>query len=248
MKSSKGFLIIIISICFLSNIFIVSGLKSEPLGEFDTPPTIDGIFSNGEWKISQIFIENNTMMNDLLTVETYAYFVNDQENLYVMVDATGDPTDDAGDECLLRFHNEGVTRDIEIIGASGAEKNTNFIAKVGYGQSPNNPNDHKIYEFCIPLAYLNTGVVDFIDFCSPAVGKKIASMPYDSSTGRDNEWPPELDVENMNTWDEVEISEKPSPVGGELVTKTTMMLPLAILFIAFTLLKTSKNKNLEFLS
>jgi hypothetical protein len=173
-------------------------------------------------------------MNDLLTIETYAYFVNDQEYLYVMVDATGDPTDDAGDECLLRFHNEGVTRDIEIIGAGGVEKNTDFIAKVGYGQSLNNPNDHKIYEFCIPLVYLNTGVVDFIDFCSPAIGKKIASMPYDSSTGRDNEWPPELDVENMNTWDEVEISEKPVAVGGQLLPN--ILPPLAFASIILLIL------------
>jgi len=246
MRHLKISLIILSLICFFTHTIIVNGLTSAPISDNDTPPIIDGIFLLGEWETYQIFIENNTDINGYTTIETFTYFAHNEIFLYVMVDATGDPTDNSGDECLLWFHNEGVTSEIEIIGASGEEILEPFTAKIGYGPSPNNIDDHKIYEFRIPLDYLNTRVVDVIDFCSPAIGKKIASMPYDSNTGRDNEWPPGLETSEISTWDDVFLDKIPTPVGGEVLPNIIQIISGTIfLFIILgTIQLYKKNESL----
>lgn len=176
----------------------------------ETPPTIDGAFMSGEWNSPQIFIENTTT-----TIETYVYFMNDKVNLYVMVDAVGDTTDGGNDECLLVFHNNGTIRLFEIVGASGKVEHNDFYAVIGYGTSPNSAINHKIYEWSIPLTFI-TEPGKSVDFCSPPWKHGIASMPFDSSTNKDNVWPSGLDERNPETW----AIFKPAsalPVGGEIV-------------------------------
>jgi hypothetical protein len=62
-------------------------------------PSIDGNFIAGEWENPQLLIPS--------PIHTYVYFVNDNENLYICVDAAngaaGDYTKDDSDACELIF-------------------------------------------------------------------------------------------------------------------------------------------------
>jgi len=161
-----------------------------------TAPTIDGRFTEGEWWNAQIH-----MTAPDYEIDAFVYFLNDNSNLYVLVDAIGDTTDSAMDECLLVFGFQDQVR-VEVIGASGPPSTGGFTGAIGYGGSPNNPAAHKIYEFSIPFSYIHTQPGWPIDFSSPRSGKHIlgASMPYDGDSGRDNVWPVTLQEGNIDTW------------------------------------------------
>jgi hypothetical protein len=137
-----------------------------------SPPTIDGVFTPGEWSGPQIVFEAPTY-DETYVLPTYAYFVNDASNLYVMVDAVGDIVDDSSDECLMWFNYDGqgyALNEVKIEGKSGTETTAPFHAKIGFGSSPNGAVDHKIYEFSIPLSWLGIAPGQPIEFCSPKWG------------------------------------------------------------------------------
>lgn len=160
----------------------------------DSPPTIDGKFIAGEWFNLQI-----VMTEPDFPIDAFAYFMNDDSNLYVLVDAIEDTTENSidpgpADECLLIFDFES-NKIIRIRGTSQLwlKSNEIFEAAIGFDSSPNSPNTHKIYEFCIPFSSLNIEPGVPIDFCSP-FWKNQASIPYDPTGGdfNDNIWPPEI--------------------------------------------------------
>ena len=161
-----------------------------------TPPVIDGNFLSGEWSNLQLVFKSPDYP-DSYVLPTYVYFLNDNSNLYVLVDAVGDPADGVSDECLLWFNFINTVK-VSIIGASGTKINTNFNAAIGFSSSPNSASAHKIYEFCIPFSYINSAPGQTIDFCSPEL--KGGSMPFDFETYHDNIWPLGLIVDNLDTW------------------------------------------------
>lgn len=219
-----------------------------------SPPTIDGTFTPGEWFNLQI-----VMTEPDFPIDAFAYFMNDDSNLYVLVDAIEDTTENPinpgpADECLLIFDFES-NKIIRIRGTSTiSEKNSeNFEAAIGFDSSPNSPNTHKIYEFCIPLSYLNIEPGESIDFCSPW-WKAQASIPYDPTGGdyNDNIWPPEMGTgtewqTERDLWG-VLSSGRHAPVGGLVtpVNKLSILTPylaLAALIgvvISITIRKTKK--------
>lgn len=156
-----------------------------------SPPTIDGVFTPGEWSGPQIVFEAPTYPGTYV-LPTYVYFVNDRSNLYVMVDAVGDATNDPGDESLMWFNYDGAgfaLNVVKVVGTAGIEIPTPFHAVVGFGGSPNSISPpHKIYEFGIPLSWLNKMPGESIDFCSP-MWKFGSSISYDAFNGNDNVWP-----------------------------------------------------------
>jgi hypothetical protein len=176
-------------------------------------PSIDGKFSQGEWPDSpQIAFRvppyNSTYLNATV------YIMNDNSKLYVMVDATGDRTNDEGDENLIVLANTEISTLkatftwVEFWGLGGklctqpggvCYTPTGVIGAVGYASSPNSPTNHKMYETSIPLKLLNATAGQEIDFCSPRkpTGTSVppvggSSISYDDSTGRDNPWPDQL--------------------------------------------------------
>ena len=206
-----------------------------------SPPTIDGVFTLGEWSGPQIVFEAPTYPASYV-LPTYVYFVNDASNLYVMVDAVGDNDDDSGDECLMWFNYNGTgyaLNEVKIVGPSGTEMTTPFHAMIGYGSSPNGAVDHKIYEFSIPLSWLGVAPDQPIEFCSPKY-QKGGSLGYDSdmTSGitHDNIWPLGLiDLTPpiaLDLWGQVQVSASPSPVGGliEPVNKLAVFAPYLALF------------------
>lgn len=210
----------------ISSIFIPSAFTQEkPLIHSiltNAPPNIDGVFSTGEWDNLVILFKAPEYPSNYV-LPTYAYMLHDNAKLYVMVDAVGDVTDDAGDECLLIFDFNSDPTDgyiiIRIRGTSIAftKSSNDFDASVGFGASPNSGITHKIYEFAIPLSYINTRPNQIVDFCSPHY-KTAISMPYDSSNGNDNIYPIGLGTgdewqESANGWGLLFLS---NPVGGYL--------------------------------
>jgi hypothetical protein len=67
-----------------------------------SPPSIDGTVQLGEWSNLVISFTSPTYP-DSYVLPTYVYFMNDVSNLYVLVDAVGDTTNEVSDECLLIF-------------------------------------------------------------------------------------------------------------------------------------------------
>lgn len=176
--------------------------------------SVNGIISAGEWPSSPQLVLDTPGF----PIQTYVYCMNDSVNLYFLVDAVGDTSDDSNcDECLLWF---GVGPDTFIAetwiqngGLSTSVLPSGGQAAIGFGTSPNDTaTDHRIYEFKIPLSSINASPGQTIDFASPPVGKAcyaagvIASMPYDGSTGRDNVWPPDVDTSDRETWSRLQLN------------------------------------------
>lgn len=197
----------------------------------DSPPDIDGKFTDGEWSNLQITFKSPEYPADYV-LPTYAYFLNDDSNLYVLVDAVGDTTDVANDECLLIFDNNSNPADgftvIRIVGINDPTKwsqsSDNFDAAIGYDSSPNSPNTHKIYEFAIPFTFINTQPGQSFDFCSPYYKSPLpaGSMPFDSEGDLDNIWPQGLGrdssgwQQNADGWG-IMNTKLIAPVGGHFV-------------------------------
>ena len=72
-------------------------VSSNPL--VGPAPTIDGAAGLTEWGGAyQLYLDGA-----IYPIETYVYFLNDSDNLYVLVDAVDDQSEDDPDECLLVF-------------------------------------------------------------------------------------------------------------------------------------------------
>jgi hypothetical protein len=204
----------------------------------DNPPNIDGKFLAGEWSNLQITFSSTEYPSDYV-LPTYAYFLNDGSNLYVLVDTVGDTTDDSpSDECLLIFDNNSDPTDgftvVRIQGSSDPmtwiKSSDDFDAAIGYGSSPNSPDSHKIYEFAIPFTYINTQPGQSFDFCSPFWKSPLpsGSMPFDSNTNYDNVWPQGLgkdtDVWRQNADGWGIITTGAPAVGGHLVPMNKLVI------------------------
>lgn len=176
-----------------------------------TPPTLDGIFTPGEWDDATM-ADLTIILNNMLG--SYMYVMNDANNLYVLYDVVGDTTDDPGDTSALGFdtNHDGAngpsTGDDDFFGVGswfGAESHYEWdfgmgdwqlhcspfsepgLAVVyGFGASPNSGADHRIFEWSVPLSTLDAvpgGTIGFAAGCQWAPG--IA----DDSTGNLDQWP-----------------------------------------------------------
>jgi hypothetical protein len=190
----------------------VSGPTITSLPPGATPPTIDGTAGAGEWPYGSPQISlTDGVTYPTYVIPTYVYFVNDQTNLYALVDAVGDQT--AGtyvDECLMDF-GSSLQYTAEICSLQTTYSTpvlTNGFAAMGFGTSPNDPvNAHRIYEFRFPFADIGSGPGQSINFASPSVFFKTlcgptvpTSMPFDGATGKDNVWPPGVNPGNPATY------------------------------------------------
>jgi hypothetical protein len=194
------------------------------------PPTIDGTVTQGEWSNLQITFDSSTYPASYV-LPTYVYFLNDQSNLYVLVDAVGDTLDNPSDQCLLVFGFGPSLIEIRIVGAGGTHQSAPpFEAAIGFGGSPQSSTTHKIYEFSIPFSYINGQPGQPLDFSSPPW--KSVSMPYDADTTKDNVWPLGWTEDNINTYGLLTTTPAPIP-------EYPLGLPLLAIFmiLAYGLIK-----------
>jgi hypothetical protein len=190
----------------------------------NTPPDIDGKFVAGEWSNLQI-----SMTSPDYLIEAYAYFMNDNSYLYMLVDAVGDKNLVDRDECLVVF---GFTDRVvlKVYGDGTLSPLTGFDGAVGHDSSPNSQTKHVIYEFRIPLSLIHIQPGQSIEFCSPS-WKGGVSIVYDADTGNDNVYPKGLDVSDVTTWATLG-TQVSAAVGGFLkpVNKLSMIAPYLALF------------------
>lgn len=165
-------------------------LHSQPLS--GAAPSIDGIKNNGEWSGAP-----SISLRSPYPIDTDIYFRHDNQNLYVLVDATGDVNDNNLDECLLVF---GLPPNHKIA-EMWRDDNSNPITQanassVATAYAMGMTAGHRTYEFRIPFANLGIQPGQPIPFYSPRILKGPtwygASIPYDAQDGRDNEYPNDL--------------------------------------------------------
>lgn len=192
-----------------------------------TPPVIDGTKSSGEWPSTPQL----TLSSPTYPIDTNFYCVNDLTNLYILVDALGDLTDDSTsspctssnefycDECLLVFGVGTNTYLAEVWGKAGNIIGSNpdplapLQAAIGLGSG------NRFYEWKIPLSAINASPGQLIDFSSPKLLKGagsgdflFASMPFDGATTNDNEWPIGVDPDDKATWGLLQLDPATSSV------------------------------------
>jgi len=159
-------------------------------------PTINGAVGPSEWQGSyQLHLTPAAGY----PIETYVYFLNDATNLYVLVDAIADQTEEDLDECLLVFgwpdyHVSeiwGETSSPDRIFSNGASGSS--AKGFGTSHSTGGTTNHRIYEFQLNLASIGLYPGGSTEFYSPVSVKygyyHYASMPYDHGTMGDNVYP-----------------------------------------------------------
>jgi hypothetical protein len=198
-----------------------AGLNCVPTTQ---APVIDGTMSPGEWTgTPQLTITSPILTN--------VYCKNDTQNLYVLVNAMGDTTDDNTvmpcaaapnnsrcDECLLVFGDPDQTTAYvaEVWGKAGNIIGTNAHLPVGT-EVAIGMNSNRFYEWKIPLSSINAVPGQTIDFASPLACKFAgsgefcipqASMPFDGATTNDNVWPAGVNVNDRTTWDTITLAQR----------------------------------------
>jgi hypothetical protein len=212
--------LLVLTFCVPSSHAAGPGLNCVPVT--GAPPDINGTMSPGEWP-------GTPQLTISTPIQTDIYCRTDAQNLYILVNALGDTTDDyidspctgssffRCDECLLVFGDADQTTVYlaEVWGKAGniigtnEHFPTNGEVAIGY-------NGHRFYEWKIPLSSINAVPGQTIDFSSPRICKvsigetclSSASMPYDGSTTLDNEWPAGVDVDDRSTWGTITAAQR----------------------------------------
>lgn len=221
--------------------------------EFD-PPAIDGAFSAGEWTNPQLLIES--------PIHTYVYFTNDDDFLYVCVDAAnaagGDYTENVSDHCDLVFdtgndevwtqgHEDyfhitgGGTKEHKVASSTAGiwgdccnfGDHVGLEGEAGFGASPNSGTDHRIYEYKIPLSLLGASPGDTIGLSSPTGSPpEPGSLPHDADTVRHNTWPFGAEWDDPGTWGDLVFATQASYTGVPTLSQWGL-IGMGILLAAF---------------
>jgi hypothetical protein len=173
-----------------------------------TIPTIDGAFGTGEW--SDAAVVDFQAADTHNPLEAYAYFKNDADFLYIGFDVPGDISADDGDVTTMSFDtgHDGVYTDghddtfaigqgttYHFVRGSGTHCSPfdtgqplhgGLAGDLGFGTSPNSGADHRIYEYCLPLALLLASAGDTLGF---GMDGDIGMGIYDQSSGPGDQWP-----------------------------------------------------------
>ena len=105
---------------------------------------------------------------------------------------------------------------------------------IGFGTSPNAPSDdHRIYEFRIPLNMIGASPGDTVGFSSPW---GVDSLPYDATGPRHNVWPWGAMLDDLSGWGDIVLAS--AAVGGILipVEKAEILAPWIAVALAAVVL------------
>jgi hypothetical protein len=203
------------------------------------PPTVDGVVGANEWPWTPQITITSSYVNPapysavLPDAPAYATIAFTNTDLYILVDVVGDQTQDTGDECLFWIRVGSTTYVVDIWGG-GSHDSVGGDRAVGFGTSPNSSTNHRIYEFRVPLSAMGVTVGQTVGLCSPYF-KSSPSMGFDSTTGHDNIWPPNLDPSNVSTWAALQLNDPPAaipeltPVGVGLLAILLGLVAVAVL-------------------
>ena len=180
-------------------------------------PSVDGMVLAGEWDSAEVI--DLTLVVPINGVEGEVRIMNDAGSLYILIDAYGDLTLDTNDYASMAFDtdNDGVgTDDHEDQFYLSGTGQTHYVydtawwawhcspfdhdglyGEAGFGPSPTDARDHRIYEFSIPLSLLGAVQGDTLGF---VLRSDSYWGLYDGSMGTHSDWPmsfpsfPELSV------------------------------------------------------
>lgn len=154
-------------------------------------PTIDGAYAHGEWDDASAVNFSWTVGN---SVAGFLLVKNDDEFLYLALDAIGDASEDPLDTARLAFdtgNDETVTEGAEdefVLGGHAPNNQAHYVSGPltwgledapydtdepghkglasarGFGPSAGSPFSHRIYEFAIPLGLLALTPGDSVGF------------------------------------------------------------------------------------
>ena len=219
MKSEKRKAMVLAAIMILAVLAVMPATAHYPGAVINSnwktiTPTIDGIFSPGEWDDATVIdIQAADPANPFTA---YGYFKNDGTFLYILLDASGDITQDGGDRGVISFdtghdaiYTDGAEDNFAITGAGltghyvwnatavgyvthcspfdpTLPDHAGLAGAVGFGASPNSGTNHRIYEYRIPLALIEAVPGDTLGF---ALDGEIHYGIYDSSRPGCDQWP-----------------------------------------------------------
>ena len=233
MKPSRIFGIsLAVALALVTSAFFVTGFGVEG-DEYETeidvpwattPPTIDGIITEGEWDDAEVvmidFYPGPPNRNDTI----YIYFMNDAEYLYIGIDLLPDNTttyttytntlifDEDNNDVFEYYHpdNEGwyLVYVNNLIPESYAAKQ--FLWVYGFDVSPNDEDvDHVMWEFAIPIDNFIHGELelgDTVGFSVNGYASLVPTWDYPINTTGNGSW----DGEYASNWAKLTLSEAPA--------------------------------------
>jgi len=176
-----------------------------------SPPAVDGVIGASEWSDAVVVdLDGDLGFNE---VPASLLVMNDAMSLYICIDAYGDTSRSMTDIASLSFDtgDDGVLTDGEedeflMRGDSLYERShlvysqiwdswdvrsspfdeAGLMGAVGFSQTPAHPEEHRVYEFALPLDLLGVSPGEAIGFF---VGSHSAPGVYDEWYGEESWWP-----------------------------------------------------------
>jgi hypothetical protein len=202
----------------------------------ETPPTIDGFFSAGEWTCAQI---PDLPPQFLWEVSTFVYFMNDLHNLYVCVDAVGDTSFEGLDVVFLQTRNPcNLFRNYFVVYGSNELLVSDFVASARYGPSPNSDAPHMIFELKIPLSLMSNGTCPVLPCSTVFLWGVPIPGDYNQGQSRVNHWP----ISAGEAYGEILLA--CPPVGGQLASSASP-IPLIAVGISVIITALASKKRLR---
>ena len=168
-------------------------------------PTIDGVYSAGEWDdaacVSFVLVDPFSGLDLVMRI------LNNGTHLFVCYDFVGDLTEDDNDGAIvcLDTGNDGILtsghEDRFIIMGEGTQVHQTYVtytywstncspfdpllpyhdgiwAAAGFGSSDQLTDDHRVYEFCIPLDLIGASAGDILGLAGAALDRSIDTMSF----------------------------------------------------------------------
>ena len=174
-----------------------------------TAPSVDGMAGAGEWDSAAVIdLATSVPING---IEGEIRIMNDANSLYILIDAHGDLTPDEDDYASIAFDtdNDNLETDLHedqfvLRGVSWARQvhyvfdsggwvqdcepfaHDGLFGGMGFGSSPTEARDHRIYEFAIPLSLLGATQGDILGFIGRS---QFFYGLYDSFESTRSDWP-----------------------------------------------------------
>ncbi|MBU1158051.1 MAG: hypothetical protein KKE24_01775 [Candidatus Thermoplasmatota archaeon] len=168
-------------------------------------PTIDGVYSAGEWEDATCV--SFVLVDPLSGLDLVMLVLNNGTHLFVCYDFVGDLTEDDNDGAIvcLDTGNDGILtpehEDRFIIMGEGSQVHQTYEfystwsthcspfdpllpyhdglwAAAGFGSSDQLADDHRVYEFCIPLDLILASAGDILGFAGAALDRSTETYGY----------------------------------------------------------------------
>jgi hypothetical protein len=211
----------------------------------ESSPVVDGVMGSSEWSDAVVVaLDGQSGLNE---VPASLLVMNDAKSLYICIDAYGDTSRSTNDVASLAFDtgDDGVRTNGEedefwmggetlyvrshlVYNEFGDFWQTHcspfdevgLMGAVGFEATSSHLEEHRIYEFAIPLDLLGVSPGETIGFF---VGSHYGPGVYDGWTGAESRWPPVLYTNSSMAYSELLLAAPvviPPPITSVAVAGT----------------------------